>query len=160
MFICERFPDTLKQEDDQGRTPIHVACSAGCSPEFISHLVTVFPQSVATKDKKGRTPIHHLCSSYASKKHAVSEVTLKKMEQILWMLFRKAPGSIVDEDAGGVDAIEYALEANLDISFIATLQEMTSRYHENEARKAAQRKCMQTRRQLDRKHSPHAAFAA
>jgi hypothetical protein len=67
MFICARFPKTFCQEDEKGRTPIYVACSGGCSPEFICHLVTTFPQSVATKDNKKRTPIHHLCSLYASK---------------------------------------------------------------------------------------------
>ena len=57
-------------------------------------------------------------------------------------------------------AIEYALENELGTSFIKTLQEMTSRFQENEAMKAAQRRCMRTRRQLGKQHSPHAAFAA
>lgn len=160
MFINERFPQTLREEDNHGRFPIHVACSFGCSPEFISHLVNMFPQSVAAKDNQGRTPIHHLCSSYASKSYDVNKTTLKRMEQILWILFRKSPGSIVAEDKKGVNAIECALEAELGTTFIGTLQDMTARYHENEARKAAQRRCMKTRRQLGRQHSPHAAFAA
>lgn len=160
MFICERFPETLRQEDGNGRVPVHVACSNGCSPEFISHCINYFPQSVSATDNEGKNAVHHLCQSYVSRKHAMSNATLKTMKQILWMLFRKAPGSIVAEDNQGVDAIELALESNLGMSFIGTLQDMTSRYHENEARKAAQRRCMKTRRQLDRKHSPHAAFAA
>lgn len=152
MFVLERFPETIRHEDDDGCYPIHMACSFGCSPEFISRIISLFPQSVASKDLEGRYPIHHLCSSKTS--------TLKRMEQILWMLFRKAPTSIVSEDNHGKGAIEYALEAELGTSFIKTLQEMASRFQENEARKEAQRRCMNTRRQLGRQHSPHAAFAA
>ena len=156
----QRFPECLRQEDKDGRFPSHVACSSGCSPEFISHCVNMCPQSVASRDKEGKTPFHHLCKSYVSPKHVATTATLKRMQQILWMLFRKAPGSIVVEDNLELSPIDYALESNLGMSFIGVLQDMASRYQENEARKAAQRRCMNTRRQLDKKHSPHAAFAA
>eukprot|EP00804_Cyclotella_cryptica_P031025 CCRYP_013591-RA/>CCRYP_013591-RA protein AED:0.00 eAED:0.00 QI:965/-1/0/1/-1/1/1/0/195 len=160
MFISERFPETLRQENGDGQFPPHVACSSGSSPEFISHCINMCPQAVAAKDNSGKTPIHHLCQSYHDSKRAVSSKTKRTMQQILWMLFRKAPASIVAEDNDGIDAIEYALESNLDVNFIQILQDMTSRFKENEARKASQRRCMMTRRNMERQHSPHAAYAA
>ena len=159
-FISERFPETLREEDENGQLPTHVACSSGSSPEFISHCTSMFPKSAAAKDNEGKTPIHHLCQSYGSSKRTMSNAKLVRMEQILWILFRRAPASIVAEDCKGANVIEYALEANLGMSFVSVLQDMISRYHKNEARKAAQRRCMKTRRQLDSAHSPHAAFAA
>lgn len=160
MYICERFPECIRDEDKDGRFSLHVACSYGCSPEFISHLVNMHAPSVSMRDSLGKTPFHHLCQSYMSPKHKASKTTIKKMKQCLWILYRKAPGSIIVEDQSGIDPIEYALESNLDMSFIRDLQNMISRYHANEAKKESHRRCMQNRRQLDKKHSPHAAFAA
>lgn len=159
MFICERFPETLRQENSLGQFPSHVACSSGSSPEFIAHCINMCPQSVAVKDDAGKTPVHHLCSGY-HQGDTVSRATIRKMKQILWMLFRKAPASVVGGDNRGLGPIELALESNLGMEFVSTLQDLTARYHENEARKAAQRRCMNTRRQMEKAHSPHAAYAA
>ena len=160
MFISERFPETIRQENGDGQYPSHVACSSGSSPAFISHCINMWPQAVAAKDNEGKTPLHHLCQSYHDSKRAARRSTKRMMQQILRMLFRKAPPSIVAEDNRGIDAIEYALESNLDVNFVQTLQDLTSRLKENEARKASQRRCMMTRRNIAREHSPHAAYAA
>ncbi|KAL7490229.1 hypothetical protein ACHAW6_016018 [Cyclotella cf. meneghiniana] len=160
MFISERFPETLRQENDDGQYPSHVACSFGSSPAFISRCINMCPQAVAAKDNEGKTPLHHLCQSYHDSKRAARKSSKTMMQQTLRLLFRKAPASIVAEDNRGIDAIEYALESNLDVNFVQTLQDLTSRLKENEARKASQRRCMMTRRKIEREHSPHAAYAA
>ena len=160
MYICERFPECIRHEDKDGRFSLHIACSYGCSPGFISHLVNMHPLAASARDGLGKTPFHHLCQSYMSPKHKASKATVKKMKQVLWILYRKAPGSVIVEDKSGIDPIEYALESNLDMAFIRDLQSMIARYHANEAKKESHRKCMMARRQLDKKHSPHAAFAA
>eukprot|EP00986_Skeletonema_menzelii_P012543 scaffold6957_cov245-Skeletonema_menzelii.AAC.1 len=71
------------------------------------------------------------------------------MTRILWILYRKAPSAIILEDNHGVDAVEYALEADMSITFIGLLQDMVTRVRKDNAKKKASRKLMQARSQLE-----------
>lgn len=155
MLIAERFPAALTQQDEDEKYPLHLACASdAASPEFISHCINMCPLSASSKDGTGKTPVHHLCMNNSITANE------KKMNDILWMLYRKAPGSFVAEDNDGQDPIECALESDLGIGFIRTLQGMIGHYNENQARKLAHRKVVAARRELKRQNSPHAAYAA
>eukprot|EP00984_Skeletonema_dohrnii_P028758 scaffold18856_cov82-Skeletonema_dohrnii-CCMP3373.AAC.2 len=62
-----------------------------------------------------------------------------------------APSAIIIEDDYGVDVVEYALEADMSMTFIRLLQDMVARVHEHNAKKKASRKLMQARSQLEQK---------
>ena len=153
---------SLTQVDRNGRHTIHIACAFGASPEFVSHCIDRNPSSAIAKDIEGKTLIHLLCqgtwqSSCDAKSNPAAE---KNMIDILWMLYNKAPSSIVSEDNEGVGYIEYALESNLEIKFILDLQEMIGYFNINEAHKMVHRKCMAARCQSQKKNSPHDISAA
>lgn len=87
------------------------------------------------------TPVIILCQkykrSYQSKfPHKLAE---KKMEQILWMIYRRAPATIVLEDKSGKSAIEYALEAEVNMEFFKTLQHLIIHFNQNNVRKLSAR---------------------
>eukprot|EP00969_Alexandrium_andersonii_P032541 1421153-Alexandrium_andersonii.AAC.1 len=77
----------------------------------------------------------------------------RRMTRILWILYRKAPSAIIIEDNHGVDVVEYALEADMSMTFIRLLQDMVARVHESTAKKKANRKLMHARSQLQQKDS-------
>ena len=76
------------------------------------------------------------------------------MTRIIWILYRKAPSAIIIED----DVVEYALEADMSMTFIRLLQDMVARVHENNAKKKANRKLMQARSQLQQNDSSEGTF--
>ena len=43
------------------------------------------------------------------------------MKDILWMLYRKAPSTLVSKDIHGVGPAEYAIEYNLELKLVLTL---------------------------------------
>ena len=149
LLFAERFPHLLGQQDDHGRFPVHMACASGGSSDFISKCVGLYPGTAAAQDQDGKTPFHVLCESYASGYDASASKSIieKRMTSILWVLYRQAPAAITAEDNFGVDAVEYALEASLSMSFLRLVQDMVARVHENNAKKKAHRKSMQARRQ-------------
>jgi len=74
----------------------------------------------------------------------------RHMTRILWILYRKAPSAsaIIIEDNHGVDVVEYALEADMSMTFIRLLQDIVARVHEHNAKKKANRKLIQARSPL------------
>ena len=79
----------------------------------------------------------------------------KRMTRILWILYRKAPSAIILEDNHGVDAVEFALEADMNLNFIGLLQDMVTRLRkDNIAKKKASHKLMQARSQLEQMDAP------
>lgn len=158
MQLSDRFPNSLTQLDGNGRYPVHVACAFGASSEFVSYCIDMNPSSAAAKDIGGRTPTHLLCQGtcrdfWDVKSNPAAE---RNMADILWMLYIKAPSSVISEDNYGVGSIEYALDSNIGMDIIQDLQDMIGHFNENQARELARRKCIAARRQLKRKYSPHA----
>ena len=66
------------------------------------------------------------------------------MEHIVWMIYRHAPATIAFEDSDGVSAIEYALEAEVNMDFFKALQHLLIHFNQNNARKIALRKRQET----------------
>ena len=153
LRIAEHFPGLLGHRCDHGRFPVHTACAFAASVDFISKCVSMYPRTAAAQDNDGRTPFHFLCKSYAKRCYAFTSwdrtAIEKRMTRILWILYRKAPSVIILEDNHGVDAVEYALEADMSITFIGLLQDMVTRVRKDNAKKKASRKLMQARSQLE-----------
>eukprot|EP00984_Skeletonema_dohrnii_P016193 scaffold7147_cov89-Skeletonema_dohrnii-CCMP3373.AAC.3 len=154
LRIAEHFPGLLGHRGDHGRFPVHIACAYGASSDFIYKCVSLYPLTAAAQDDDGRTPFHFLCKSYAKSCDDTSmswdrNAIERRMSLILWILYRKAPSAIIIEDKHGVDVVEYALEADMSMTFIRLLQDMMARAHENNAKKKANRKLMQARSQLE-----------
>eukprot|EP00984_Skeletonema_dohrnii_P034603 scaffold33601_cov155-Skeletonema_dohrnii-CCMP3373.AAC.5 len=139
LRITEHFPGLLGHRGEHGRFPVHIACAYGASSDFIYKCVSLYPLTAAAHDDDGRTPFHFLCKSYANScntsmswdRNAIE----RRMTLILWILYRKAPSAIIIEDKHGVDVVEYALEANMSMTFIRLLQDMVARVHERNAKK-------------------------
>ena len=158
LRIAEHFPGLLGQRGDHGRFPVHIACAYGASSDFIYKCVIMYPLTAAAQDDDGRTPFHFLCKSYAKSCDDTSmswdrNAIERRMTRILWILYRKAPSAIIIEDNHGVDVVEYALEADMSMTFIRLLQDMVARVHESTAKKKANRKLMHARSQLQQKDS-------
>ena len=155
LSIAEHFPGLLGQRGAHGRYPLHAACAFAASPDFISKCVSMYPHTAAAQDDDGRTPFHFLCKSYAKKCHASMswdrDAIEKSMTRILWVLYLKAPKAIILEDNYGVGVVEYALEADMSLTFIRLLHHMVTRVHEQNTKMIASRKLMQARSQLEQK---------
>eukprot|EP00984_Skeletonema_dohrnii_P022985 scaffold12089_cov95-Skeletonema_dohrnii-CCMP3373.AAC.2 len=156
LRITEHFPGLLGHRGDHGRFPVQIACAYGASSDFIYKCVSMYPLTAAAQDDDGRTPFHFLCKSYATTRDTSMSwdrnAIERRMTLILWILYRKAP-TIIIEDMHGVDVVEYALEADMSMTFIRLLQHMVARVHEHNAKKKASRKLMQARSQLQQKDS-------
>lgn len=157
LRIAEHFSGLLGQIDAFGRFPVHTACAFGSSADFIYKCVSMYPLTAAAQDHDGKTPFHFLCKSYAKRCYAFTTwdraVIEKRMTRILWILYRKAPGAIILEDNHGVDPVEYALEADMSITFIGLLQDMVTRVRKDNAKKKASLKLVQARSQLEQMDS-------
>jgi len=155
LRIAEHFPGLLGHRGDHGRFPVHIACAYGASSDFIYKCVSLYPLTAAAQDNDGRTPFHFLCKSYANSCDDTSmswdrNAIERHMTRILWILYRKAPSAsaIIIEDNHGVDVVEYALEADMSMTFIRLLQDIVARVHEHNAKKKANRKLIQARSPL------------
>ncbi|KAK1746868.1 hypothetical protein QTG54_002212 [Skeletonema marinoi] len=153
LRIAEYFPGLLGHRGYHGRFPVHIACAYGASSDFIYKCVSLYPLTAAAQDNDGRTPFHFLCKSYANSCDDTSmscdrNAIERRTTRILWILYRKAPSAIIIEDNHGVDVVEYALEADMSMTFIRLLQDMVARVHEHNAKKKANRKLMQARSPL------------
>jgi ankyrin repeat protein len=55
-------------KDDEGRLPIHHACSKGAAEGVIDALLKASPKGAQSKDDQGRLPLHHACRKNASER--------------------------------------------------------------------------------------------
>ena len=139
MLLVERFPKLLTQVDDGDRYPIHTACAFGASSAFVSRCINMYPSSTRAMDVEGKSPFHLLCQGtwQGAWDIASNPAAAKNMKEILWMLYREAPSTIVSEDIDGVEPLEHAIDFNIGIGLIHLLQEMIGHFHEHEVRKMA-----------------------
>ena len=139
MLLVERFPKLLTQVDGGDRYPIHTACAFGASSAFVSRCINMYPSSTRAMDVEGKSPFHLLCQGtwQGAWDIASNPAAAKNMKEILWMLYREAPSTIVSEDIDGVEPLEHAIDFNIGIGLIHLLQEMIGHFHEHEVRKMA-----------------------
>ena len=75
------------------------------------------------QDADGKCAIHHLCHTF--KRHfqgASSNLFNDSMLDTVKILYAAAPMSFNVEDNDGMDALEYAIESELDINIITAMQ--------------------------------------
>lgn len=162
MMLAKRFPFVFTQVDEHGRYPVHVACAHGASSRFAALCVWSNPSSATAKDKNNNTPLQLLCKGtwngvWDLKTNPSAE---KNMIDILEILYRKAPVSLLSEDSGGLGPIEHAINSNLDLKFIVSLNEKIAHLNRTKDQKYAHRKCIATRRESASMKFPHAAHEA
>ena len=63
MLLHSLDTDLIRNRDDSGMLPIHVACRANAPVEVLFVLVEMDPATLQIADHKGALPIHSLCSS-------------------------------------------------------------------------------------------------
>ena len=118
-LIDEVYPQSLTCFDDMGRYPLHIACAWGNSPETIKFLVNSYPDAAMIQDADGKCAIHHLCHTF--KRHfqgASSDI----MMYIVEILYAAAPASFIVDDDDGKNALEYAIDSELDLKIIKAMQ--------------------------------------
>lgn len=123
LLFAETYPKSLKSADALGRFPVHIACAWGLSPDTIQFLIESYPLAASIQDLSGKTPIHHLCTSFM--KHYVDtpcQLVNASMMAIVKMLNVTAPKSFNVEDNDGMNAIELAIETDVDIKIIKAMQ--------------------------------------
>ena len=106
-----------------GRHPLHIACAWGNSPETIKFLVNSYPDAAMIQDADGKCAIHHLCHTF--KRHfqgASSNLFNDSMLDTVKILYAAAPMSFIVDDDDGKNALEYAIDSELDLKIIKAMQ--------------------------------------
>jgi hypothetical protein len=115
----------LDSSDATGRYPVHVASKWGATPDVIHFLIQTNPIAAGIRDDLGKTPMHYI-AEYYSKNYSPRMALIHPMEesmlQCVRLLKASAPKSMNLEDNEGCNAIEYALENEVDIKIIKAMQ--------------------------------------
>jgi hypothetical protein len=123
--LAQLFPTSLESADATGRYPIHVAAKWGAMPDVIQFLLKSNLTAAGVQDSLGKTPMHYIAEFYAlnySPRKAQILPMQDSMLQCVKLLKTAAPASVNLEDNEGCNAIEYALENELDIKVVKAMQ--------------------------------------
>ena len=125
-WIYNADPKAIRRRDCKGSFTLHIACAQGCSPSVIKYLLEKYPQAAEKTDKKDRTPFLLACKSYIRKSMNTSLIANNELLEVLHMLSVAAPMSFIREDCYRKAPLDYALEANVDMSVIQYVQIISS----------------------------------
>ena len=123
--LAKYFPISLESADATGRYPIHVASKWGATPDVIQFLLRSNVTAAGVQDSLGKTPMHYIAEFYAlnySPRKAQILPMQESMLQCVKLLKTAAPTSVNLEDNDGCNAIEYALDNELDIKVVKAMQ--------------------------------------
>ena len=100
--LLEYFPDSIRATDDNGRSPLHYACSNThhVTVNIIQLLIDAAPASVRSVTNEGRMPLHFLCRNKTIDDAAALE--------ILELLIMKHPEAAQRADNYGQLPIHFA----------------------------------------------------
>ena len=118
-------------QDDQGRTPLHVAVCHSCDEEIAERLVTgdnlLMP--AVLRDNQDRTPLHWACASPIVKPtkqpgRRKNTVELQKFNKrrVMCVLMKHYPEGAALTDTHGKTALEYARENKISDSSTKQLE--------------------------------------
>ena len=116
-------PDLASLINFDGHSPLHVAAQNGASPEVICFLCLSYPDTSEFQDIKGRTPLHLACESYMN--HYMQTPSRTAQEALLLtvkVLVRTSPTTVNLEDVDGMSAVEYLLDAEIDLKVVRVIQ--------------------------------------
>mmetsp|Transcript_23643 Transcript_23643/g.34380 ORF Transcript_23643/g.34380 Transcript_23643/m.34380 type:complete len:415 (-) Transcript_23643:2640-3884(-) len=60
-LLLRKHPDAARERDDEGQTPLHLACRYGAPHDVLSALLSSWPDAAREKDASGQTPLHSAC---------------------------------------------------------------------------------------------------
>ena len=116
-------PDLVSLINFDGQSPLHVAAQYGASPEVICFLCLSYPDTSEFQDIKGKTPLHLACESYIT--HYVQSPNRTPQEALLLtvkVLVRTSPTTVNLEDVDDMSAVEYLLDAEIDLKIVRVIQ--------------------------------------
>jgi hypothetical protein len=70
--------ELIRNRDDSGMLPIHLACQANAPLEVLSVFVEIDPATLHMADHKGALPIHYLCGSGAPTEYSGVRYLVKR----------------------------------------------------------------------------------
>ena len=99
--LLEYFPDSIRDTDYLGRSPLHFACrNPNVSLNIIQLLIDAAPDSVRSANNNGHVPLHYFCDG----KHEDD----RKAMQILKLLIERHPEAVRHVDNNGFLPIHLA----------------------------------------------------
>lgn len=125
MSLAEVCPGSVEKADNMGRYPLHIAAKWGASPRVVKFLLQVYPDAAGLQDAMGKTPLHLCCESYASKyssRKAEGQPLKDAMVEVVRRLCRAAPDAVNLEDMEDMTALEYAIEADVELKVVRSIQ--------------------------------------
>lgn len=127
-LLTRFYPSSVSSPDASGRYPIHVACKWSATPNVISHLIRLNSSACDVQDDLGKTPMHYFAEFYiANYQHSLKLYPMDESMMVVVKLLRSAaPSSLNLEDNEGCNAIEYALDNNVHIQVIKSMQRACS----------------------------------
>lgn len=122
-LLALRYPLCLTRPDSTGKFSCHVAAKYSATPNVMDYLVSKNKYAAGVQDPLGKTPIHYVAEFYACNNDlARATIVNEHMLQVVRILRDAAPESFNLEDNEGCNAIEYAIENDVDIKVIKTMQ--------------------------------------
>ena len=123
VLFEEAYPESLSCFDAMGRYPLHIACAWGNSPDTIKFLIDSYPDAAMVQDANGKCAIHHLCHTFKRHYQDATHIHFNdSMMAIVKILHTAAPMSFNIEDNDGKNAVEYAIESEVNIQIIRAMQ--------------------------------------
>jgi len=130
-MLVELFPDTLSFEDNDDRTPLHVAAAFGASPQVIDYLIEQDKSAALKQDSNGRGPLHLSCQCCILERRCDSgckQGTIKgPLVNVIKSLYAAAPATVNMEDYAGISPIEYAIIHGADRKVVRMLQKFSEK---------------------------------
>ena len=77
---------SIRNHDESGKLPTHIACQANAPVGVLSMLTEIDPTTLQLADYSSALPIHSLCGSRATAEYANVRYLWNKVESALWPL--------------------------------------------------------------------------
>eukprot|EP00567_Pseudictyota_dubia_P014214 CAMPEP_0197439836 /NCGR_PEP_ID=MMETSP1175-20131217/6494_1 /TAXON_ID=1003142 /ORGANISM="Triceratium dubium, Strain CCMP147" /LENGTH=267 /DNA_ID=CAMNT_0042969827 /DNA_START=90 /DNA_END=893 /DNA_ORIENTATION=- len=126
--VVRLFPHMVAARDHSSRVPMHVAVECEAPLDIFDCLMESDPQCVDARNCDGKTPLMLACKEMGS---AIKSGFYEGKGKVRWLadviklLAKSSPNSILVEDDGGWTALEHALDSEAPKKTIKTLQRAT-----------------------------------
>lgn len=123
-------PDVAARPDPIGRSPLHTAAKWGAPPRVIRYLAEMDPAAAATQDVHGKTPLHYAAEFYGSNyapRRSDDKPRKEAVLEVIRYLCKLSPTTVNVEDNNECTALEYAIENDLNIKVVRSLQKACER---------------------------------
>jgi len=132
-------PIAIYETDCDKKLPLHLACEYGASPEVIKTLIHANKEAVHKRDQNGMIPLHYVCRFYSLvfTRRLPKIIANKCLMEVIRSMLHVDLGILLME-CDGMDAIEIALDAGMDMNVVQTLQLAKSLSFEKDKKKNQQ----------------------